>query len=152
MPRNDLSVPAGCGAWPFILWWAKRPFTILPANTPLGYIYCMLTCLLHFILCIQHSSWNRTLFAISISVNFWHCGDVVMGQMASQITSVSMVYPTVCSGADHQSSTGLCEEKSPVTGEFPSPRASKAENVSIWWRHHGLRHWKLVIFSSSFSG
>ena len=24
---------------------------------------------------------------------------------------------------------------------FPSQRASNAENVSIWWRHHGLRIW-----------
>ena len=32
--------------------------------------------------------------------------------------------------------TGLCEENSPVTGEFPAQRASNAENVSIWWRHH----------------
>ena len=28
--------------------------------------------------------------------------------------------------------TGLCEGNSPVTGEFPSQRASNAENVSIW--------------------
>ena len=27
--------------------------------------------------------------------------------------------------------TGLCEENSPVTGEFPAQRASNAENVSI---------------------
>ena len=33
--------------------------------------------------------------------------------------------------------TGLCEGSSPVTGEFPAQRASNAENVSIWWRHHG---------------
>ena len=33
--------------------------------------------------------------------------------------------------------TGLCEENSPVTGEFPTQRVSDAENVSIWWRHHG---------------
>ena len=32
--------------------------------------------------------------------------------------------------------TGLCEGNSPVTGEFPAQRASSAENVSIWWRHH----------------
>ena len=32
--------------------------------------------------------------------------------------------------------TGICEGNSPVTGEFPSQRASNAENVSIWWRHH----------------
>ena len=29
--------------------------------------------------------------------------------------------------------TGLCERNSPVIGEFPSQRASNAENVSIWW-------------------
>ena len=32
--------------------------------------------------------------------------------------------------------TGLCEGNSPVTGKFPAQRASNAENVSIWWRHH----------------
>ena len=32
--------------------------------------------------------------------------------------------------------TGLCVGNSPVTGEFPVQIASKAENVSIWWRHH----------------
>ena len=32
--------------------------------------------------------------------------------------------------------TGLCAGNSPVTGEFPTQRASNAENVSIWWRHH----------------
>ena len=31
---------------------------------------------------------------------------------------------------------GLCAGNSPVTGEFPAQRASKAENVSIWWSHH----------------
>ena len=32
--------------------------------------------------------------------------------------------------------TGLCEGNSLATGEFPTQRASNAENVSIWWRHH----------------
>ena len=32
--------------------------------------------------------------------------------------------------------TGLCAGNSPVTGEFPAQRASNAENVFIWWRHH----------------
>ena len=31
---------------------------------------------------------------------------------------------------------GLCEGNSPVTGEFPAQKASNAENVSVWWRHH----------------
>ena len=34
--------------------------------------------------------------------------------------------------------TGLCEGNSPVTGEFPTQRASNTEIVSIWWRHHGI--------------
>ena len=63
-----------------------------------------------------------------------------MRAMASQITSVTIVYSTVYSGADQESIkarvTGLCEGNSPLTGEFPAERASNAENVSIWWRHH----------------
>ena len=34
--------------------------------------------------------------------------------------------------------TGLYVGNSPGTGEFPAQMASNAENVSIWWRHHGL--------------
>ena len=70
----------------------------------------------------------------------YHC-DVIMNAMASQITGVSIVRSTVCSGADKKKTskrrvTGLCEGNPPVTGGFPSQRASNAENVSIWWRHH----------------
>ena len=35
--------------------------------------------------------------------------------------------------------TGFCEGNSPVTGELPEQRASNAENVSIWWRHHEIK-------------
>ena len=63
-----------------------------------------------------------------------------MSAMASQITSLTIIYWTIYSGADqrkHQSSASLalCAGNSPVTGEFPAQRASNAENVSIWWRH-----------------
>ena len=33
--------------------------------------------------------------------------------------------------------TGRCAGNSPGTVEFPAQMASYAENVSIWWRHHG---------------
>ena len=36
--------------------------------------------------------------------------------------------------------TGHCVGNSPLTGEFPAQMASNAENVSIWWRHHGRSH------------
>ena len=41
--------------------------------------------------------------------------------------------------------TGRCEGNPPVTGGFPSQRASNAENVSIWWRHHVGVIWKLLL-------
>ena len=45
--------------------------------------------------------------------------------------------------------TGLCAENSPGTGEFPAQMASNAENVSIWWRHHGdlPQHTKCLLIS-----
>ena len=55
-----------------------------------------------------------------------------MSTMASQITSLTIVYSTVYSKKTSKlRDTGLCE-----TGEFPARRASNAENVSIWWSHH----------------
>ena len=41
--------------------------------------------------------------------------------------------------------TGLCAGNSPVTGEFPAPMASNAENVSIWCRHHEA--WCLMMWT-----
>ena len=34
--------------------------------------------------------------------------------------------------------TGLCEGNPQLNGWFPAQRASSTENVSIWWRHHGI--------------
>ena len=64
-----------------------------------------------------------------------------MSAMGSRITSLTAVYSSVYSGADKKKTsklrvTDLCEGNSPVTGEFPAQRASNADNVSIWWRHH----------------
>ena len=55
--------------------------------------------------------------------------------MASQITSLTIVYSTIYSGADqgkHQSFASLAF----VWGIHQSQRASNMANVSIWWRHH----------------
>ena len=66
-----------------------------------------------------------------------------MGAMASQITSLTIVYSTIHSGVDqrkHQSPAvlAICAGNSPVNGEFPAQMASNAENVSIWWRHRDI--------------
>ena len=70
-----------------------------------------------------------------------HYSDVIMGAIASQITSFTIADSTVYSDADqrkYQSSASLTfsEGNSPGTGEFPAQMGRKSENVSIWWRHH----------------
>ena len=56
-----------------------------------------------------------------------------MGAMLSQITSLTIVYSNVYSGADKKTSklrvTGLCEGNSAVTGPFPSRRTSNSEKM-----------------------
>ena len=78
-----------------------------------------------------------------------HYSDVIMSTVASQITGASVVCSTACSSA-HQTKhicvTGLCEGYLPVTGGFPSQRASDALKgfhlmTSSWVfivRHAGL--------------
>ena len=42
---------------------------------------------------------------------------------------------------------GLCEGNSPATGEVPAQRASNAQNVSIWRRHHEPQKVELFILA-----
>ena len=69
-----------------------------------------------------------------------HYDDVTMSLMASQITSLTIVYSTVYSGADQrklQSSASLAIVRGIHRDRWiPRTRASNAENVSIWWRLH----------------
>ena len=75
---------------------------------------------------------------------FWrrihHYNDVIMGAIASQITSLTIVFSIVYLDTDqrkHQSSASLAfAGKSPEAGEFRVQMASNVENVSIWCRHH----------------
>ena len=58
-----------------------------------------------------------------------------MGAMASQITSLKIVYSTVYSSGDqtkHQSSTPPAFVREIHRWQM----ARNAEDVSIWWRHH----------------
>ena len=89
----------------------------------------------------------------SKQMGLWHYGDVILGATASQTPSLTIVYPNVYSGADQKKTsklrvTGFWAGNSPVTSEFPAQRASNAENVVIWWRHHeSCYHWYLPSLS-----
>ena len=85
-------------------------------------------------------SWSKPLTSTKIK----HKNEVIMSAMASQITSLMIVYSAANWKRRSKKTskllvTGLREGNSPVTGEFPAQRASNAKNVSIWWRHHSHR-------------
>ena len=75
----------------------------------------------------------------------FHNSDVRMSTMASQITSVSIVYATVCSGPDqrkHQSSASLAFVRGihrwPVNSPYKGPVTRKMfpfDDVSCFWRN-----------------
>ena len=60
-----------------------------------------------------------------------------MTTMASQITSLTQpfIQTQIEENIKPSRHWSLCGEFT-GTGEFPTQRASYAENVSIWWRHH----------------
>ena len=47
----------------------------------------------------------------------------------------SQAWPLLSTSNHGETAIAKCGN-SPETGEFPAQRASNAENVSIWWRHH----------------
>ena len=72
----------------------------------------------------RHTTLKKFPYLCSIK----HYNDVIISVMMPQITGVSIVFSTVCSGTDqrkHQSSASLdfCEGNSSVTDRFPSQKA-----------------------------
>ena len=69
-----------------------------------------------------------------------HYSDVMMGAIASQITSPRLFTQWFTQAQIKENIKAprhwLCEGNSPGTGEFSAQMASNAENASIWWRHH----------------
>ena len=83
----------------------------------------------------------------AIGERCFHYNDIIMSAMASQITSPTIVYPTVNSGTaqtKHQSSASLFFLRGIHQWTVNSPQklmASNAKNVSIRWCHHVICLW-----------
>ena len=84
-------------------------------------------------------NWLDSSFGIRI-VCVYHYGDVIMSAIASQITSVSIVFSTIVQAQTKENIKA--PRHWPLWGEstvdFPPRSASNAENVSFWWRYHVL--------------
>ena len=107
------------------------------------FLLCSTAIYREFIVCgYTENHTHRGLLCI-LQFSLEHYNDVIMSVMASQISSLTIVYQTVYSRHSSKKTwklrvTGLFVGDSPVTSEFPAQRASNAENVSIWWRHHEI--------------
>ena len=85
-----------------------------------------------------------------------HYSDVIMGAMASQITSLTIVYSAVYSGADqrkHQSSTSLAYvrgiHKWPVTRKmFPFDDVTMPSGCKIIWGFNQLKAYYIRIIAT----
>ena len=89
---------------------------------------------------------NQSLWPHRVSLT-WHYSDVIMSAIASQITSISIVYCWFRCRSKKTSKLhvkGRCAGNSSVTGEFPTQRASNTENVSIWWHHEMKDRWHVL--------
>ena len=81
------------------------------------------------------------IFITFIAASVDHNNDVLMSAMSSQITGDSIIIhafaqPQFEENIKASRHWALCAGNSLVTSEFPAQRASNAENISIWWRHH----------------
>ena len=98
-------------------------------------------------MCCFDSLWTSKFWQIC-NLQLPHCNDIIMGMLAFRITSTTIVYSTLYSRRISKKTpkvriTGLSAGNSQVTSEFPTQRASNAENVSIWWHYHDFI-WLLV--------
>ena len=97
---------------------------------------------------VNRSSWKRRPFCLGLNVlsrqhpfhgswcrdSLQTYSDVIMSMMVFKMHN--HLFRRRSKKTSNLCVTGLCEGNSPVTGEFPSQRASNAENVSIWWPHN----------------
>ena len=94
---------------------------------------------------VAYDAWesgcNHVSLVVGVHLCVWtHYSGDIRSAMVSPITSLTIVYSIIFSGADQRK-----HQSSAVTGEFHAQRASNAENVSIWWRHHEQGLYKNVL-------
>ena len=97
---------------------------------------------------------------ISLSLHY-HYSDAIMSMMESQFTGVSIVYSTICSGADHrkhQSSASLAFVRGIYQSQMDSLHKGPVnrKNVFIWLRYqciilwYSFKHRYIFIVSDQF--
>ena len=83
------------------------------------------------------------IYQIHISQWNWVNHYSEMGAMASHDCLLNRLFGRRSKKTSKLRVTDFCAGNSPATGELPAQRASNAENVSIWWRHHASLRFSL---------
>ena len=91
---------------------------------------------------VKWDDYNNGIFWIKLNNYPWlpkehHYNDVTMSAMASQITSLTIVYSTVIRAQFQEKIKA--PRHWPLWGEFPAQMASNVETFSIWWRRHAFK-------------
>ena len=97
-----------------------------------------------FVFCVYFYQWHMLhtapVYLRKIPLSWWHYSDVIMSMMVSQVTSISIVCSTICSGTGqrkHQSSTSLAF----VRG---------IHRWSVDYPHKGPIMWKMFPFDEAY--
>ena len=93
---------------------------------------------------------NNVWCEIASAEHFLHCSDIIMSAMASPISGVSVVYSTVCSGADQMKYQYFASlafvrviHKSPVNSPHQGPISRKMfpfDDVIMWFLDSGISY------------
>ena len=86
---------------------------------------------------------------INVALQWRHNGHNFISNLQSHDCLLNRLFRRRSKKTSKTRVTSLCAVNSPLAGEFPAQRASNAENVSIWWCHHGINDqlcsWKGLI-------
>ena len=87
-------------------------------------------------------SWLETnpILSILMPLQWRHNGRHNVSNHQPHHCLLNLIWGADQSKHQHFLVSGLCAGDSPVTSEFPAQMSSNAENISIWWRHHGIEN------------
>ena len=139
-----------------VIWIAERCSRAGASNYIPHMLLGVITCPCHwYLLLVQHSSymlrwwqWPR-LFSGALSLQWRHNERDGVSNHRCLDCFLNRLFRRRSKEPSKLHVTGLCAGNTPMTGEFPAQRTSNAENVSIWWRHHGYTGKPFKRFKSS---
>ena len=86
-----------------------------------------------------HMTYRRTNVVLASALRWRHNGRDGVSNHQPHDCLLNTLFEGRSQKASKFRVSGLCVGNSSGTGEFPAQMDSNAENVYIWWRHHGVQ-------------